>query len=358
MSRLAFLSVRSLRIIESAELEISPEITLITGPNGHGKTTLLEAVALAALGRLWRGGRDGQAVRTGDESARITARLEGAGAEIGVVLPSAGRRKVLLNGSGLSRPSDIMGRLPVVGFNAFDLEVVRGGPAERRAFLDGEMAQLSPAYLKALASYKRALAQRGALLKRLKESWAPPELFEPWEAALAASGAVLRAMRRDWTAVLAVSAAEDHAILSGGERLEVRYEASDGELSPEALAASRARDAVRGATTLGPHRDTLAVEINGLDARAHGSQGQQRTAVIALKAAVFRSVEERFGQAPLLLLDDVFSDLDSSRRERLMNLALERGSQVLITCTEPHQAGAEVEDRARIFRVDSGRVEG
>jgi DNA replication and repair protein RecF len=358
MSRLAWLSVRSLRIIEHAEIEIGPEISLITGPNGHGKTTLLEAVALAALGRLWRGGRDGQAVRTGDESARITARLDGAGAEIGVVLPAAGRRRVLLNGSGLSRPSDIMGRLPVVGFNAFDLDVVRGGPAERRAFLDGELAQLSPAYLKSLAAYKRALAQRGALLKRLKESWTPPDLFEPWEAALASSGAQLRAMRSEWTAALALDAAEDHAILSGGEGLDVRYEQADEGATPEALEACRSRDAARGATSLGPHRDTLAVEVNGLDARAHGSQGQQRTAVIALKAAVFRSVEERFGQAPLLLLDDVFSDLDASRRERLMSLALERGSQVLITCTEPHQAGAEIEDRAKVFRVDSGRVQG
>jgi DNA replication and repair protein RecF len=358
MSRLARLSVTHLRIVDHADLDLDGGINLITGPNGHGKTTLLEAVTLAALGRLWRGGRDGQAVATGHDQASVKAVLDGAGAEVSVVLPASGRKRVLLNGSSLTRPSDIMGRLPVVGFNAFDLEIARGGPAERRAFLDAELSQLSLSYLKAFASYKRALTQRAALLKQARDHFVPGEMFEPWEEALAASGTVLRQMRREWVEDVAADAAADHAALSGGERLEMRYTPADEAACAEGLAASRGRDIARGSTSFGPHRDNLELMLNGLDVRIHGSQGQQRTAVIALKCSVFRSVEERFEQAPMLLLDDVFSDLDESRRERLMSLALERGSQVMLTCTEPALAGEKISQSAKVFRVDSGQVRG
>ncbi len=357
MSAIERLSVTHLRSIDHALIEPSLELNLITGQNGQGKTTLLEGISLITSGRLWRSSRETLAIQTDQESASVWGELTEIGSRIEVQLQHGARKRVLLNENKLPRASDILGRAPMVSFSAKDLEIVRGDPSERRAFLDAELSQLFPAYLKSFAAYKRALEQRNALLKRAREQWQPAEAFEVWEEKLADQGIRIREARSQWVAELAPIAAERHHALSQGEELRVELAPNDEGLSAIAYADARQHDIQRGSTTLGPHRDDLSLLVNGLDARNLASQGQQRTAVIALKLAVLETAKKTFGRPPILLLDDVFSDLDSRRRAMLVQCSLEEGGQVFLTCTEPEQAGPELVEQARVFLVSGGVVE-
>lgn len=205
--------------------------------------------------------------------------------------------------------------------------------------------------------YKRALEQRNALLKRAQEEFVSEEEFEVWETPMAESGEELRRYRREWVTTLSEKAQEAHQRLSGGEQVSLTMIEKDqrGMTLSEALKDRRV-DIARGVSNVGPQRDDMLIEINGTSAKVYGSQGQQRTAVISIKLAVFEVARENFGAPPLLLLDDIFSDLDASRRQNLVGRAVELGGQVLITCTEPGQAGEELVKASRVFRVDSGRV--
>jgi DNA replication and repair protein RecF len=350
------LQARDFRIIEGVEIAPSPGVNIVAGPNAQGKTSLLEAIHLVSTGRLLRAGRDGAAIRTEAEGFRVSAVLAPGGTEAAVELVRGGRKRALLNGVALPRASDLLGRLPSVSFSAVDLSIVRGDPSERRAFMDEELAQLLPSYLRDLASYKRSLEQRNALLKTARESFVDPTLFEAWEERLGASGGAMRRTRRQWIEELAPLAGRAHEDLGSGETLALEVVENDEGASLARFAETRREDIARGATQLGPHRDDLRVTIGGMDARLHASQGQQRTAVIALKLGVLESARSRFGFAPVLLLDDVFSDLDSGRRSRLVERAMAEAGQVFLTCTEAAQAGDELVRQARVFMVDSGRV--
>lgn len=345
-----------MRCLTVVEIRPSLGFNLVCGPNGHGKTSLLEGVHLVSTGRLWRGSKDSQAIQEGMDQAAASATLTPSGTEVAVHLARGAKKKATLNGLSLPRASDLLGRLPTVSFSAEDLEIVRGDPAARRSFLDEELAQIYPAYLRHLAQYKRALEQRNALLKLARDQWPGAAVFEPWEELLAQHGSEIRRYRVEWVDQLRQGAREAHQFLGGGEDLELAYDARDALAEGSDFARSRSEDIARGSTSLGPHRDEMVIQVKGLEARHFGSQGQQRTAVIALKLAVQSLAKRVFGHPPVLLLDDVFSDLDASRRARLMEFALTEGGQVFLTCTEAEMAGEELARRSQVFLVQSGVV--
>ena len=355
------LTLTDFRNYACTELRPSPRFNIVSGPNAQGKTNLLEAIHLVSTGRLLRGVRDARAIRNEAETAAVEAELAGTGTTVRVELQRRSKRRAMLNGASLPRPSDLLGRVPTVSFSSLDLLVVRGEPSDRRHFLDSELAQIYPAYLRHLSVYKRAKEQRNALLKVAQDSFQADELFEVWEGQLAEHGTQLRSFRRRWIEGLSPLAAEAHAALGGGELLALSYvcKGGDGDAADLAssLSESRSSDVLKGFTTVGPHRDDVQIDVAGLDARHYGSQGQQRTAVIALKLAVMRSATEVLGFPPVLLLDDVFSDLDKARRASLVGRAIDQGGQVFLTCTESEQAGVELFGRSKVFRVVSGSVE-
>ncbi|MCG9895684.1 MAG: DNA replication/repair protein RecF [Fimbriimonadaceae bacterium] len=350
------LTVTDLRCLERVEIEPARGFNIIAGQNAQGKTSLLESIHLASTGRLLRASADRQAVREGCEEARVQAVVLPADTEVEVRLPRIGRRRALLNGLALPRASDLLGRLPSVEFSAPDLEIVRGEPAARRSFLDEETAQLSPACLNHLAGYRRALDQRNALLKQARETWLGAPVFEPWEERLVRHGNAIRQARRSFIDRLRPAAAAAHALLAREEALDLALEEADSGLEPALFHETRSGDIARGSTTVGPHRDDLSILVQGRDARRFASQGQQRTAVISLKLAVLELVAETYARPPILLLDDVFSDLDRHRREALVTRAHELESQTFITCTEAEQAGEELRRESALFLVQSGRV--
>ena len=360
ISTLAHLKVDSFRNIDFVEIDPHPGCNIIYGANGQGKTNLLESIHLVSTGRLLRATKDALAIREGQSHATVHAEISPSGTTIRVELKAGVRKMVRLNGASLPRASDVLGRLPSVSFSALDLLIARGEPSNRRHFMDTELAQLYPAYLQHLTVYRKTLAQRNALLRAAQESLPSDELFATYEAILAEHGVEIRAIRRRWTERLRQAAPAAHAQLSAGESLEIRYAPKDDAENADdllsKLESARSADIQRGFTTCGPHRDDLDVLVEGRLARHFASQGQQRTAVIAIMLATLQSAIDITGAPPILLLDDVFSDLDESRRSSLVAKALDEGGQVFLTCTEPEQAGTELIKRSKLFEVRSGAV--
>lgn len=354
------LGLTDFRNYAELDLELSPGLNVLYGRNAQGKTNALEALYLVATTRLLRGSRDAEAVRQGAKRARITVETDPYNTEITLIL-EAGRRKVAqLNRMSLPRAADLLGRVPCVCISALDMEIVRGSPEDRRLFLDLELSQLSPAYLNHLTHFKRALDQRNALLRRAQESSVGAEEFTVWETVIAEHGSAIRHIRLALVEELIPLAAEFQAALASSESLAIRYEPKDAAEDTEALVGlleeHRGRDIARGTTSYGPHRDDLAVVVEGRDVRYYGSQGQQRTAVLALKLATHRRQRNILGIAPLLLLDDILSDLDEGRRGRLVEWVLAEARQAVLTCTEPESAGQELMDRAQLLEVQAGTV--
>lgn len=353
-------SLRHFRNFTELDLELSAGFNVLAGPNAQGKTNFLEAMHWVATTRLLRGMRDTEAIQEGADAAEVRVELLSSNTQLGMRLAHGSRKRATLNGVTLTRAADVLGRMPCVSLTTLDLPIVRNDPAERRMFLDLELSQLYPAYLRHLSLYKRALEQRNALVRASRDRPVGSSEYEPWEAPMAEHGSALRTMRTEFLERLVPHAQDVHASMGGGEGLHMVYtprdEAVGGAELAEALARSRAVDQARGGTSVGPHRDDFAVEIEEREARLFGSQGQQRTAVIALKMATLEVAREELGAPPLLLLDDMLSDLDETRRRKLVEHTLQRAGQALLTCTEASAAGPEILERASVFAVRAGTI--
>lgn len=356
----AHVSLRDFRNYENLSVDLSLGFNVVYGPNAQGKTNFLEALYFISATRLLRGQRDVEAIREGANGMRVAATLADSGTEVAVTLERGARKKALLNGLALPRAADLIGRLPCVCVSAADMEIVRGDPSERRLFLDLELSALFPAYLRHFALYKRALEQRNALLRDSRERSHPPEAFEIWEEQLANHGAAMRDTRRAYIAELTPLAQDIHSEMGQGESLSLSYlerdEATNYEALLSGLAGSRGADIARGGTSLGPHRDDLEILVGDREARLYGSQGQQRTGVISLKMATLSFGRDRVGQPPLLLLDDILSDLDERRRALLVQIVLSKAGQAVLTCTEASAAGDTILQQAKLFEVHAGTM--
>ena len=341
-ARLDTLSVRDFRNLERLELELPAAGMLLVGENGQGKTNFLEAIYYLQVLRSMRGARDQDLVRFGAGGFHLGARIASDRAsEIGVGFERSGKRKrVRLDGVVSERLSDAVGALPVAMFSPADVELIAGGPATRRRFLDIMLAVTSRGYLRALQQYRAALVRRNAALRDAARQSAAraEERVAVWEAPLAENGAMLWAEREAWVE----SAAEQFSALSrniGGDELALRYaswargtaEAGDRQRDlAYALEHQRSTDIRFGLTRAGPHRDDLLITIRGGDGvarelRVFGSAGQQRTAAIALRLLEATRLHERRGGPPVVLLDDPFAELDVPRTQRIVRLLSETG---------------------------------
>lgn len=332
-------------------LDLKPEsgLNVIVGENAQGKTNAVEALFFCAFGRSHRTPRDQELINRGMSGAYVglEAQTKSGERRIEMKLRAGERKKVFLDRLETKRTGELMGVINVVMFSPEDLELIKGAPAERRRFLDMELSQIRPAYYYRLQQYNAALKQRNALLKGEPGRERPTAVRElrdqlyVWDEQLAAAGADVMRMRMDFTRRLASVAEALHYRISGGrERLQVSYEASvdaseyGGNLRgalEEVLYASAYEDIRRGYTTVGPHRDDLSVTFGGESVRTYGSQGQQRTAALSLKLSELQLLKEEKGEAPILLLDDVLSELDDPRQRALVE-AME-GCQCFLTCT-------------------------
>jgi DNA replication and repair protein RecF len=344
-------SLRDFRNYERAELELGDGLNVVHGPNGAGKTNLLEAIYFALTARSCRTSNEREVVRSGEPVARVVAEVGGDDVshtlEVGFS-PAQKEKLVKVDGAPLDRSAAPPPRPLVCVFLPDRLELVKGAPASRRSHLDQVVAALWPARAETRTAYSRALAQRNALVARVRAGASRADLLDAWDAELARHGAQLMADRARAVSSIAPVFSARAAELGLPDPVEVRYaprsKAADAAGLRAELIERRGADLERGFTTHGPHRDDLALLHGGRPLRTLGSQGQQRVGLLALLFAE-RDVLGARGRPPLMLLDDVMSELDSTRRERLADL-VRAGGQALITTTDvdhvPGASGADV----------------
>ncbi len=329
------------------------------GANGQGKTNLLEAVAMLALSASPRSRREIELVGPVAPMSRIEAGVEGGGitAELAITLNVDGdRARRVIEVDGIRRRAfDLPGHFRVTLFWPDDLGLVKAGPELRRRFLNQMLVQIEPGYGRALAGLKRVLEQRNSLLKRIAAGEESGDVLDVWDQELVKVGGEVSAARAAAVLELEPEAARCHAEIAGGERLEISYEGPPENLA-EAVHNSLAEDLRRGSTTVGPHRDDLRVILDGKEARAYASQGQQRTAVVSLKLAEAALVTRRTGERPVLLLDDVLSELDAERRVALLRQVAGDG-QVIITSAEAGPFPPDLIRNAMVWMVSEGRIQ-
>jgi DNA replication and repair protein RecF len=355
------LALTDFRNYAGLRLELTAPLTVLSGANAQGKTNLLEAVALLALARSPRCAHDGEMVRAGAAEAVVRGeigRRVRPPVAIGLTLRRDGGKSVRVDGQPRARLGEAIGELAVVYFGPGDLKLVSGSPGDRREFLNTCLGQCSPSYLAALAAYRGVLRQRTALLRAGLGRRVDENLLLALDDGLSQRAAELMSQRAAWVAQLALEAAEAHGRLTDGrESLAVVYQ-PHLRLEPGADPADLAQAVRRGLTLAGPHRDDLKLSIDGLPARTYGSQGQQRTAALALKVAELRVMSRTLGESPLLLLDDVLSELDRGRRAQVLALG-EEAEQVLLTCSNAEDAAtAEAlgHGRAACWTVVAGTI--
>lgn len=316
--------LKDFRSYPSVDLELTSGLCAVLGPNGVGKSNLLEAIGYLALLESFRGAPTEALVRAGSTSAvvRGTVRSDEREQLIEAELVPSGRNRILVNRQRLTRSRDLLGAVRVTVFSPDDLALLKGGPGLRRTYLDQLLVSLDPRNDALRSELERALRQRNALLKqtrgRLDE--AAELTLEVWDSKVVAAGEELAQRRAETVARIEPVVVEAYGDVAGApEPISLRYEAPWREVGlAAALRAARADELRRGVTLVGPHRDDLVVALNGLPARTHASQGEQRSLALALRLASHRLVHEVVGTPPVLLLDDVFSELDPDRSAALL----------------------------------------
>ncbi|MBX7111084.1 MAG: DNA replication/repair protein RecF [Dehalococcoidia bacterium] len=384
---LSGLSLTNVRSFRRLDLELRPGMHVIAGPNGSGKSNLLEAIALLATTRSVRAAADADLISwdalrdeplpVGRLSAQVASREGPVTVEVVIAAraglegqPAAATRRFRVNGVA-RRASDLIGRLRVVLFSADDLGIIDGAPAARRRYLDVTISQLDPTYVRALQRYQRVLQQRNSLLRRLQERRGAPNELDFWDQELAESGATVLTARAATLAALATGASARYVDLApAGEELAICYRPAlpppltdlvsepAAALAPrflETLNELRRRDIQAGATRIGPHRDDVTFLLGGHPAGVSASRGQQRSAALALRLAEVALSTQRTGDAPVLLLDDVLSELDAARRARVLATAYEV-DQVFITTPDPDRPSVDELPSARRYQLVSGAV--
>jgi len=360
---LSRLHLRSYRNFVEQVVELPPQGVAIIGDNGQGKTNLLEAIYYLEIFRSFRGAPDDQLVRFGEEVFRVEGELRGPEGEQRTVSAAFERKrkkkKVTVNGAEPERLGDALGQVGAVIFSPSDVELVAGGPGERRRFLDIVLSLAEPGYLAAVQRYRQALFQRNTLLRQ----GAKPELVASWNGGLVAAGSRVVAARARWVAERAESFAEHYARVAGGHPGFLAFAPSLPDLGDTPAPADVAavfeaqlerlaeRERVRGMTLAGPHRDDLRFTTAGpedapLDLRTYGSGGQQRTAAIALRMVEAETIRETRGRESVILLDDVFAELDAGRSRRIIEwIDAAEGGQVILTSpkeTDVHVHGGSL----------------
>lgn len=386
----AHLSLRDFRNYQRLELDLSPATTLLYGPNAAGKTSLLEALFYLATTRSPRVGLDRDLVRWEAQAeagappfARVAADLHRFGALVRLEVlvqrhtdeegqPTSGASKLIRIDRRPARALDLVGQLRVVIFTPTDLNLVDGPPNERRRYLDITLSQLDATYVRTLAHYQKIVQQRNSLLRTWRERRRPQRTVDDelafWDHELATSGAYLLAERLRAVADLHTLVGPLYQLISGSSdpltidylpSLELDLSLDVGALEQQLTAglhAMRADELARGQTLLGPHRDDLAFRVGKVNLGRYGSRGQQRSVALALKLAEVELMRKRAGDAPVLLLDDVLSELDAQRRAHLLEVIRRPNQQTLLSATDLSDFSVEFLTAITRLRVEEGRV--
>ena len=352
------IKLENFRNYETLELQLDPGTNIFYGENAQGKTNILESVYLCGTTKSHKGSRDREMIRFDQEEAHIRMKLDRAGSSYSIDMHLKKNRPkgIAINGVPIRKAGELLGLGNFVFFSPEDLNIIKSGPGERRRFVDLELCQLSKVYLFQLSNYNKILNQRNKLLKEI--SFRPEYLdtLDVWDSQLVQYGQRVIQERELFVSRLNEIIGGIHQRLSGGrETLVIHYEKNvEPEEFEARLTANRDRDLKLRTTQTGPHRDDLCFDIGGMDIRKFGSQGQQRTAALSLKLSEIELVKQEIKDTPVLLLDDVLSELDSSRQKYLLDGI--HDIQTLITCTGLDEFVENRFEIYKVFRVSDGVV--
>ncbi|MCL2049642.1 MAG: DNA replication/repair protein RecF [Defluviitaleaceae bacterium] len=363
------ISATGFRNLEIKKQQLSREINVIYGDNAQGKTNLIEVIYFCAFGRSLRAKSDSELVAWGSTEAFIRLETERLGVS-STIDASLGASPLVTSADGsgnivtksrqkfiksisidcltVKHIKDLFGNLLIVVFSPEDLRLVKSGPLERRRFMDMEICQLFPVYYSDLREYHRALKQRNALLKMLQKDRKEIESLSIWDEQLIKYGAKITKTRAAFMKKISGIAAEIHKNIAKDETLVLEYKPS---IIPEDLSRTWERDIFRGTTGEGVHRDDIDITLNGMSVRGFGSQGQQRTAALSAKLAEIELIKQSKNETPILLLDDVFSELDKKRQGFLLEYI--KGQQTIITCTGIEELGFK---NHNLLKMEGGQL--
>lgn len=353
--------LKNFRNYKELELELAPGVNVLMGENAQGKTNLLEAVGYCSTGRSHRTSYDRECIQIGESDAfiKVLYNLENSGHMdcVELHLRRNGAKSAAMNRVPVQKINDLFGCIQTVLFSPEDLSLIKDGPAKRRRFMDMEICQVDKVYLHCLQQYQIVLRQRNQVLKDIARQGGSRELLGVYDEQFAEFASRLIRRRRAFIVQLSELAPQIHSRISGNtEKIEFSYEASTKEDTQQILrklSESAEQDLKLGTSCVGPHRDDIGIRINGTDVRTYGSQGQKRTAALSMKLAEVEMMQEQTGHSPILLLDDVMSELDERRQLFLVD-CIEK-HQTVITCTGVEDSIRKMAN-ARIFRVKEGRI--
>ena len=350
------LSIQNFRNHAATSVELCDGVNVFVGKNAQGKTNLLEAIYMTCVGRGFRSNKDKDAIMFGKDFARVKTVAMKRYGKVDVDIIVAQGKQIKINSIPISKMGELMGTMTCVFFNPDELKLVKEAPADRRRFMDIDLSQMDKTYFYNLLKYNKILKQRNALLKSMNIASADElRSLDIWDEELCKAGELIISRRRIFCEELNKSVGAVHKAIAPDEVVEIELETvqncSTWNNFLGELRKSRDKDLRLRTTTVGPHRDDIAISINGKDVRGFASQGQQRTAALSMKIAELGVFEKATGEKPVLLLDDVFSELDEGRRVRLLELI--GGWQTVITATEFDEALCP---GVKLYQVHNGAV--
>lgn len=352
------LKLKNYRNYELLDLTFDPKTNILYGDNAQGKTNILEALYLSGTTKSHRGTKDRDLIQFGSDEAHLETVVEKRGTEfqIDMHLKKNSPKGIAINKIPIRKASELFGIIHFVFFSPEDLNIIKEGPSGRRRFIDLELSQLDKVYLSNLSNYNRIINQRNSLLKDIYRQENLVETLDIWDMQLVEYGTKVTEGRKKFVREVNEIISEIHDKLTGGkEKISITYESSVGNLTLEqALKKNRERDIRMKSTSVGPHRDDLCFMAGNLDIRKFGSQGQQRTAALSLKLSEIELVRSLINDTPVLLLDDVLSELDKHRQNYLLDSI--HDIQTVITCTGLDEFVNHRFSINKIFHVKNGHV--
>ena len=348
------IKINNFRNYKSQEINLEKNINIFYGENAQGKTNIIEAIFLSSMGKSFRAKKDKEMIMLGEEKSNIEIEYEKTDRDGKIKIELGNKKIVYINGIKIKKLSELLGKINVVIFTPDDINILKGGPQNRRRFLDIMISQLRPNYMYNLNLYLKTLEQRNNYLRQIKEENKNENMLEIWDEELSNYAINIYNYRKEFIEKIKNKIKNIHSeITNNKEEIEIEYlsECISKEKYLELLKQRRKLDIIKGYTTKGIHRDDFNIYINKKELGIYGSQGQHRTAILSLKLSELNIVKDEIGESPILLLDDFMSELDEKRRKNFLEKI--NDVQVIITCTEK----IDIENKEiLVYNVKSGEV--
>ena len=348
------IKIKNFRNYNQEEINLEKNINIFYGKNAQGKTNIIEAIFLCSLGKSFRAKKDNEMIKLNEENAIVEIEYEKSDRDGKIKIEIGNKKNIYLNGIKIKKLSELLGNLNIVIFTPDDINILKGGPQNRRRFLDIMISQLRPNYMHILNLYLKTIEQRNKYLRQIKEEHKDENLLEIWDEKLAEYAVKIYEYRKEFIEKIIKKINIIHKnITNGEEQIELEYitECDNKEKYIQLLKERRKLDIIKGFTTKGIHRDDFVIYINKKEIKIFGSQGQNRTAMLSLKLAELQVIYDEIGEYPILLLDDFMSELDRTRRKNFLENI--EGTQVIITGTEK----LDIENLKYLeYNVSNGKV--